>query len=242
MARKFRENIFVTIITSIITILLLIPLIILVSCTIGYLSTGNIDYYIKVLWSSLALLVSLSIYLFVLMKLLKRRFRKNFSAEKEEYIIDKKQTMAMYDAIRQQHQKEKENADIAMMESIKEYMEITLSPYMKESSLTLLYNNVCHWHLNKSISLAPVSTDGKLTTLDLRHLVWNIGERCGWRGEDRALFIKQCFPLELKEIEVETIRRNLRQKGTCSIDIDIPEKNSYLFHYPANISLITHTA
>ncbi len=238
MARKLRENIFVIVTTSIITILLLIPLIILLSCTIGYLSTGDMEYYSKVLWSSLALLLALSIYLYVLLKLLKRREKRKLPAN----LIDDKQTMDMYVAIRQQYQIDKENTENAIMDAIKEYLEITLSPYMKETSLTLLYNNVCRWHLDKNEKLSPVCTDGKLTTLDLRHLVWNIGERCGWRGEDRALFIKQCFPMELKEIEVETIRRNLRQKGTCRIDIDIPEKNSYLFHYPENNALITHTA
>ena len=129
--------------------------------------------------------------------------------------------------IRKQHQTEKEDMDKAMLSAIQQYIEITLSPYMKDAALTLLYNNVYLWYHSKKATLVPVCTDGTLSTLDLRHLVWNIGERCGWKGEQRARFIKQSFPSELKDVEVETIRRNMRQKGTCKIEIDVPENGSF---------------
>ena len=77
--------------------------------------------------------------------------------------------------------------------------------------------------------LIPVTTDGRLTTLDLRHLAWNIGERFNWKGIKRALFIKLVFPIEMRELEVETIRRNLRQNGNCIIELDIPEKGFFEF-------------
>ena len=112
---------------------------------------------------------------------------------------------------------------------------------MKDAALTLLYNNVYLWYHSKKASLVPVCTDGTLSTLDLRHLVWNIGERCGWKGEQRARFIKLSFPSELKDVEVETIRRNLRQKGTCKIEIDVPENGSFAFHYPTTINCLAQT-
>ena len=128
-----------------------------------------------------------------------------------------------------------------MLSAIQQYIEITLSPYMKDAALTLLYNNVYLWYHSKKSSLIPVCTDGTLSTLDLRHLVWNIGERCGWKGEQRARFIKLCFPSELKDVEVETIRRNLRQKGTCKIEIDVPENGSFAFHYPTTMNCLART-
>lgn len=128
-----------------------------------------------------------------------------------------------------------------MLSAIRQYIEITLSPYMKDAALTLLYNNVYLWYHSKKASLVPVCTDGTLSTLDLRHLVWNIGERCGWKGEQRARFIKLSFPSELKDVEVETIRRNLRQKGTCKIKIDVPENGSFAFHYPTTINSLAKT-
>ena len=77
--------------------------------------------------------------------------------------------------------------------------------------------------------LIPVTTDGRLTTLDLRHFAWNIGERFNWKGVKRAMFVKLVFPVEMRDLEVETIRRNLRQNGNCIIDLDIPEKGLYEF-------------
>ena len=49
--------------------------------------------------------------------------------------------------------------------------------------------------------------------------------------QHRATFIKLCFPKELNDVEIESIRRSLRQKGKCKIEIDIPDKDSYEFHY-----------
>lgn len=36
--------------------------------------------------------------------------------------------------------------DKAMLSAIRQYIEITLSPYMKDAALTLLYNNVYLWY------------------------------------------------------------------------------------------------
>ena len=70
----------------------------------------------------------------------------------------------------------------------------------------------------------------KYYLLDLRHLAWNIGKRLDWNGNQCATFIKICFHLEMKDLEIETIRRNLRQKGSCIIERDVPENDSYEFH------------
>jgi hypothetical protein len=46
----------------------------------------------------------------------------------------------------------------------------------------------------------------------------------------------------MKDLEIETIRRNLRQKGTARILLDVPEKDSFEFHYPDKAILLPHTA
>lgn len=112
-----------------------------------------------------------------------------------------------------------------------------LSPYMKESDVKIVCNNIKSWITNEDAAIVSVSTDGRLGSIDLRHLVWNIGERFNWKGEKRALFAKMVFPIELRDIEVSTIRRNLRQRGTCIIDLDIPEK--VIIDSPFNLSEIT---
>ena len=116
------------------------------------------------------------------------------------------------------------------MNLVKTYLHEELCIYMKEEELSMLIVNVCRFTLEKGFSPIPVVTDCRLSTLDLRHLVWNIGKRLSWNGNQCSIFLKTCFPIEMKELEIETIRRNLRQRGTCLIELDIPENGSFEFH------------
>jgi hypothetical protein len=74
-----------------------------------------------------------------------------------------------------------------------------------------------------------------LTTLDLRHFVWNIAERLGSKKTIRAKYApslsKGCFPDVMKDIELDSIRNFKFQPDTGSIMIDEPEKGDYHFHY-----------
>ena len=242
MAIKFREIFFIVFCAASAAMLLIfVPMAILLSPSSGYASLGYHPHLSKLLLYALFIPTILASSGYGLVKVLRKHNMKPLESEQLDYEPTDEQ-IVQYETIRRQHQAEKENMDKARLSAIRQYIEITLSPYMKDVSLTLLYNNVYLWYHSKQASLTPVCTDGSLSTLDLRHLVWNIGERFGWRGEDRALFIKKSFPKELKDIEVETIRRNLRQKGSCKIALDVPDKDSFLFHYPEKILQPTYTA
>lgn len=128
--------------------------------------------------------------------------------------------------------KHKEGRRIA----IREYIDIVMVPFLDDSSLDLLYQNIRHWHFSddEEFKPEPLSPHHNLSAWDIRHFVWNIGERLGWDGVKRAQFAKYCFPVAMKDLEVETIRRTLKQSPTspCAIDIDEPDgKNDYHFHY-----------
>ncbi len=240
MALKFREIIIIFSVASATTLLVFLPLAILLSPSAGYVSLGYHPYLTKIVLCGLSILMAIVFIFYGLTRILQKQSRNRFQSEQQDQEpIDNQ--VALYETIRKQHLTEKEDMDKAMMSAIRQYIEITLSPYMKEVSLTMLYNNVCLWYHSKKASLTPVCTDGNLSTLDLRHLVWNIGERCGWKGEHRAIFIKQSFPSEMKDVEVETIRRNLRQKGSCKIQLDVPDNGSFAFHYPKEVIVLTHT-
>ena len=222
MALKFREILFtIFCAASAAMLLIFIPLAILLSPSAGYASLGYHPHLAKLLLYGLFIPTVLATAGYGLAKLVWKQYKKRHQSKLQSHRPTDEQ-VALYETIRKQHQTEKEDMDKAMLSAIQQYIEITLSPYMKDAALTLLYNNVYLWYHSKKATLVPVCTDGTLSTLDLRHLVWNIGERCGWKGEHRARFIKQSFPSELKDVEVETIRRNLRQKGTCKIKIDVP--------------------
>ena len=241
MALKFREILFtIFCAASAAMLLIFIPLAILLSPSAGYASLGYHPHLAKLLLYGLFIPTVLATAGFGLAKLVWKQYKKRHQSRLQSHRPTDEQ-VALYETIRKQHQTEKEDMDKAMLSAIQQYIEITLSPYMKDAALTLLYNNVYLWYHSKKATLVPVCTDGTLSTLDLRHLVWNIGERCGWKGEHRARFIKQSFPSELKDVEVETIRRNLRQKGTCKIEIDVPENGSFAFHYPTTINCLAQT-
>jgi hypothetical protein len=132
--------------------------------------------------------------------------------------------------IRERHQSEMARHKKEIEECVIAYVVQTMAPYMKSNDLTVLCENIRSWDTSKDIALTPTLTSGQLSTLDLRHLAWNIGERFKWSGEQRAVFIKQSFPNELRDSDISSIRRNLRQQGDCIIKIDIPDKHDYKFH------------
>ena len=132
--------------------------------------------------------------------------------------------------IRERHQSEMARHKKEIEECVIAYVVQTMAPYMKSNDLTVLCENIKSWATSKDIALTPTLTSGQLSTLDLRHLAWNIGDRFKWSGEQRAVFIKQSFPHEFRDLEIKSIKQNLRQHGNCIIHIDIPEKHDYKFH------------
>ena len=132
--------------------------------------------------------------------------------------------------IRDRHLQEQIALHQQIMNSIHDYLYRILPPYMKDEDIETLLQNVNLWQYSQETPLSPSLTNGKLSTLDLRHLAWNVGERLKWTGEKRALFIKQSFPNEFRDSDISSIRRNLRQQGDCIIKIDVPDKHDYQFH------------
>ena len=118
----------------------------------------------------------------------------------------------------------------AIFDAVSEYTYAVFSPYMTDDNLEILNQNIKLYEVPDSCVI-PVCTNGQLNTLDIRHYAWNIGERLGWSGQKIAAFIKHCFPQELQDVEIESMRRTLRQRGKCVIDIDVPDNDDYRFHY-----------
>ena len=124
--------------------------------------------------------------------------------------------------------------------AILDYARYTMSPYVYDNEeLENLCEEVRHWSEEYTYSPIPIRLKQRLTTLDLRHFVWNIGERLGtkngYNGYARADFIKAMFPDVMKDIEQDSIRNFKFQPNKGSIVIDEPDKGDYHFHIlPAN--------
>ena len=120
--------------------------------------------------------------------------------------------------------------------AIMEYVTHTMSPYIYDNGeLEKLCDAIRMWANDWRHNPVPIKLRSTLTTLDLRHFVWNIAERLGskkdYTGEVRAIFIKRMFPDVMKDIELDSIRNFKFQPDTGSIMIDEPDRGDYHFHY-----------
>ncbi len=135
-----------------------------------------------------------------------------------------------------EYQRELEQRRQDTISAIMEYVTHTMSPYIYDNGeLEKLCDNIRRWADDWQHNPIPIRLKSTLTTLDLRHFVWNIAERLGskkdYTGEVRAMFIKRMFPDVMKDIELDSIRNFKFQPDTGSIVIDEPDKGDYHFHY-----------
>ena len=133
-------------------------------------------------------------------------------------------------------QREQEQRRQDTIAAIMEYVTHTMSPYIYDNEeLEKLCNEIKKWADDWRHNPVPIRLKSTLTTLDLRHFVWNIAERLGskkdYTGEVRAIFIKRMFPSVMKDIELDSIRNFKFQPDTGSIMIDEPDRGDYHFHY-----------
>ena len=133
-------------------------------------------------------------------------------------------------------QREQEQRRQDTIAAIMEYVTHTMSPYIYDNGeLEKLCDAIRMWADDWRHIPVPIRLKSTLTTLDLRHFVWNIAERLGskkdYTGEVRAIFIKRMFPSVMKDIELDSIRNFKFQPDAGSIMIDEPDKGDYHFHY-----------
>ena len=133
-------------------------------------------------------------------------------------------------------QREQEQRRQDTITAIMEYVVHTMSPFIYDNGeLEKLCDAIRMWADDWRHNPVPIRLRSALTTLDLRHFVWNIAERLGskkdYTGEVRAMFIKRMFPDVMKDIELDSIRNFKFQPDTGSIVIDEPDKSDYHFHY-----------
>ena len=146
MAIKFREILFTMFCAASAAMLLIfIPLAILLSPSAGYASLGYHPHLAKLLLYGLFIPTVLATAGYGLAKLVWKQYKKRHQSRLQSHRPTDEQ-VALYETVRKQHQTEKEDMDKAMLSAIQQYIEITLSPYMKDAALTLLYSNVYLWY------------------------------------------------------------------------------------------------
>jgi hypothetical protein len=110
-----------------------------------------------------------------------------------------------------------------------QYTQTTFAPYLADSDIIRLCDYINLYAERKEFrSLSPIKEENLLTTTDLLHFGWNIWNHFKFgkvgKQDDMALFLKIVFAHTLREVEVETIKKHLKDdehKGIIKIKEDI---------------------
>ena len=162
------------------------------------------------------------------------------SAEPTKEVSDTTETSTeqpdLYAQRCKEYQREQEQRRQNTIDAIMEYVTHTMSPYIYDNEeLEKLCDAIRKWADDWQHIPVPIRLKSPLTTLDLRHFVWNIAERLGskkdYTGRVRADFIKRMFPDVMRDIEQDSIRNFKFQPDTGNIVIDEPDKGDYHFHF-----------
>lgn len=162
------------------------------------------------------------------------------SAEPTKEIADTIETSSeqpdLYAQRCKEYQREQEQRRQNTIDAIMGYVTHTMSPYIYDNDeLEKLLDAIRKWADDWQHIPVPIRLKSTLTTLDLRHFVWNIAERLGskkdYSGRVRADFIKRMFPDEMRDIEQDSIRNFKFLPDTGNIVIDEPDKGDYHFHF-----------
>lgn len=162
------------------------------------------------------------------------------SAEPTKEVSDTIETSSeqpdLYTQRCKEYQREQEQRRHNTIDAIMEYVTHTMSPYIYDNDeLEKLLDAIRKWADDWQHKPVPIRLKSTLTTLDLRHFVWNIAERLGskkdYTGEVRAIFIKRMFPDVMRDIELDSIRNFKFQPDMGNIVIDEPDKGDYHFHF-----------
>jgi len=162
------------------------------------------------------------------------------SAEPTKEVTDTTETSSeqpdLYAQRCKEYQREQEQRRQNAIDAIMEYVTHTMSPYVYDNEeLEKICDAIRKWADDWQHIPVPIRLKSTLTTLDLRHFVWNIAERLGskkdYTGRVRADFIKRMFPDVMRDIEQDSIRNFKFQPDTGNIVIDEPDNGDYHFHY-----------
>ena len=112
-----------------------------------------------------------------------------------------------------------------------------MSPFVSETDIVRLCNEVRCWCSNPGHDPSNIALRIKLSTNDLCHFVWNIGERLGrdngYDGECRANFAKRLFASALSKVDIPSLRNMTKTASTVRIPVDRPLPGSLMFGYEA---------
>lgn len=140
-----------------------------------------------------------------------------------------------YKIICREYETRQANAKAELTASIMEYVGRTMPPFVAD--MDSLCNEIRCWCSNPSYKPSDIRLRVRLSTNDLCHFIWNIGERLGrsngYDGECRALFVKRLFASALSDVELPSLKNMTKTTSADRIVLDWPFPDSLKFHYQA---------
>ena len=126
---------------------------------------------------------------------------------------------------------------------IMEYIHYIMPRIADEETINHICTEVHNWMYNPNYKPKPIKRrlTKQITSVPLRHLVWNITARFMnpklYSGDNKAMFIKTLFPKEFADTEIDTIKNFKVDPRKSEIPIDEPEGDNFSFHYPESYRL-----
>lgn len=152
-------------------------------------------------------------------------------------------TAEEYKAHCAEFERKKQEEHQKLVSPIIDYAGRAMAPFMEETELDLLRNEIRAWCDNPNYKPKPVKLKtvhdykDKLKTVSFKHFIWNIAARLGFEngysGKIQADFIKSLFPNELKDVESKSLERSLTsspEDGHIKLDRPVYTDN-YIFHF-----------
>ena len=121
---------------------------------------------------------------------------------------------------------------------VMEYIHYIMPHIADEETINHICTEVHNWMYNPNYKPKPIKRrlTKQITSVPLRHLVWNITARFMnpklYSGDNKAIFIKTLFPKEFADTEIDTIKNFKVDARKSEIPIDEPEVDNFSFHYP----------
>lgn len=143
---------------------------------------------------------------------------------------------SIYEKRRLAHQENQARQREEMLQNVNAYILEVISPFADMGTISDIQEEVLEWANDRNHRPQPIHVSTDLTTLDLRHFIWNIAERLQLFGADyscsvRGTFIKCMFPDICRNAEAEYLGKNLTHKPNEGfIRLDKPDRGMFLFH------------
>ena len=122
-----------------------------------------------------------------------------------------------------------------LVDSIMEYVCNIMPPFISATNLENLCEEIRKWCENPKYEPRNIELRERLSTNDLCHFIWNIGERLGrsngYDGECRAKFVKNLFAMALSDVEVTSLKNMTKTSSSDRIHLDRPNPKDNSFHF-----------